>query len=143
MARRPMRPPRRRRSRRSWIILLVLVVAAIAAYLYFTRHSAFQPADDTGWVQQVRAAEADVRGDPNVADLVHSRGSDQWDVTPANASVKPQDFARYICFLIDRAGVAGPRTSVRAIDGAALKARDFDYDAATRATVRCMGEEPQ
>jgi len=123
--------------------VLVLLVVAVAGFVYFTRRSTVQPPEDTGWLQQVRAAEADVRGDPNVADLVHSRGSDQWDVTPANATVEPSDFARYICFLISRNGVAEPRTSVRTIDDAMLKERDFDYDAATRASVRCMGEDPQ
>jgi hypothetical protein len=132
MSRRLARLPR-------WaLIAITLVLAGVAVLI--VRHERRKPApmrmiDDR--IRLIDAEQTNLRHDPNIADLVYTPGRDQWDVTPANTTVDPVSFGRYVCFLLGNAGVAGTHTSVRVIDGATLQAKGFDYPAATRATVGC------
>jgi hypothetical protein len=139
MPRRPSPLPRRTRRlpRKAW---LALIVIACAAAFFVVRH--YRDRRDTLPAFSERPmllsrAQTTLRADPSIADVIYSSGHDQWDVTPAIPDTNPRDFARYVCFLLDRAAVAEPDTSVRVIDGAKLKASGLDYAAASRGATTC------
>jgi hypothetical protein len=138
-----VRRPPYRRSRLAaiprWVWPIAAIVFAVVAYFVVQhfrarQHQAFASSNRAQILQQ---AQIRLRGDPTVADMVYSPASEQWDVTPAMASVDPKGFARYLCFTLDESGVVEPETSVRVIDAARLQANGFDYAAASRGTFKC------
>lgn len=119
------------------------MVIVLGVTLFLIRHMSAQAEAPVALSNRpilLQQAQAQLRADPNIADLVYSAPLDQWDVTPASADTDATAFARYLCFTLAEAGVTQPRTSVRVIDGAKLEANDFDYAAASRSTIRCREE---
>lgn len=143
MPRRPSPLPRRTRRlpRKAWLVLIVIVIviACVAAFFVIrhnrNHHDTLASFSDRPVL--LGRAQTALRADPSIADVTYSSTNDQWDVTPAIANTNPRDFARYVCFLLDRAAVAELDTSVRVIDGAKLKATNLDYAAASRGTTTC------
>jgi len=138
----PQQSPRRKRPfRRHNIRTVAVLVAAIAAFIVVLVVQHRGRTGDPPLVSErqrlLHAAQAALRHDPSVADVVYTAPRDRWDVTPAIADSDPRSFARYICFVIEAHGVVQSGTSVRVIDGAALEANGFDYDAASRGVLTC------
>jgi len=139
------RPPNRPndRSRRpiaaSRLWLLITIVVGVVV-LFFIRHlhdEADAPKTTSNRPLLLQQAQAHLRADPNIADLVYVPARDQWEVTPAMPDADPTAFGRYLCFTLAQAGVTQPHTTVRVIDGAKLEASGFDYAAASRGTIAC------
>ncbi|TPG22616.1 hypothetical protein EAH87_02100 [Sphingomonas koreensis] len=124
--------------------LLAVVVGGVAALILIHNRSqqSEAPVITSNRPALIREAQAALRADPSIADLVYSTPRDQWDVTPAAADTDPKAFAHYLCFTLAQAGVTQPHTSVRVIDGARLEANGFDYAAASRGTIDCGAEKP-
>lgn len=143
MARRPAPRSIRRRSRIAtiprWAWASAAIAALIAAWLLY-RHlheRQEQPREFSNRALLLSRAQARLRADPNVADLVYSAPLDQWDATPAMPDADAKAFGHYLCFTLAEAGVTRPDTTVRVIDGAKLEANGFDYAAASRGTFGC------
>lgn len=136
------RPPHRRSRlavipRWAWLGVAIVLAAAVVLIARHVGSRDDAPIALSDRPLLLRQAQAMLRGDPNVADLVYSGPRDQWAVTPSTPEVDPRAFARYVCFLLGEAAVARPHTSVRVIDGAKLEANGFDYAAASRGTITC------
>ena len=123
--------------RRAWVAIAIGLALAVFLIVRQALEKHDQPVVASDRPRLLREAQAALRADPNVTDLVYSAPTDQWDVTPAVPDVDPRAFGRYVCFVLGQAGVAAPQTSVRVIDGARLEARDFDYAAASRGVLTC------
>lgn len=126
-----------RLSRWAKLTILAVLIAAIALGIRQYRATDPAPSPTIDRNPQFRAAEAQLRSDPEIADIVYVSVNDQWNATPITAVGDPKDFGRYVCFELGSAGVVGPRTSVRVIDAAKLAANGFDYPAAATAMVPC------
>ncbi len=131
-------PPWWRRRRRTLAVLAAAVAAIVVVLAIHHRSGPDEPPPVISERQRLLlAAEAALRTDPSIADVIYTAAPDRWDVTPAIAGSDPRSFARYVCFVIGAHGVMLPGTSVRVIDGAVLETNGFDYNAASRGVLTC------
>jgi hypothetical protein len=119
-----------------WVALAVALIAG--GYVIVRHRSASQtPVAVVDRAAMIRRAAAMLHADPSIADAVYNAAADQWQVTPAEPGADPRAFGRYVCYQLARTSAGGSSASVRVIDGTALLANDYDYNAASRGIVRC------